>query len=51
MVEEGKLLRSYMGTYLEAGFSKMCSRVSREIGLDEVDRFSQDEVSLGGIME
>lgn len=39
-----------MGTYLEAGFSKMCSRVSREIGFDEVDRFSRMN-DLGGIME
>lgn len=39
-----------MGTYLEAGFSKMCSRISREIGLDEVDRFSWIN-DLGGIME
>lgn len=29
-----------MGKYLEAEFSKMCSRISRETGLDEVDRFS-----------
>lgn len=39
-----------MGTYLEAGFSKMCSRNTREIGLDEVDRFSWMN-DLGGIME
>lgn len=29
-----------MVNYLEAEFSKMCLRISREIGLDGVDRFS-----------